>query len=60
MSNPDRLVIRATATDYANLATVAGSLRDEQRPFVSRADVVRHCLATVAASVATPVAVQPV
>lgn len=55
MSNPDRLVLRATANDYANLATVAAALRDEQRPFLIRADVVRYCLATVAASVAAPV-----
>ena len=60
MSNHDRLVLRATATDYANLATVAAALRDVQRPFPTRADVVRYCLATVAASVATTADVQPV
>ena len=40
------------------LSTAA--LRDEQRPFPTRADVVRYCLATVAASVAITADVQPV
>ena len=55
MSNPDRLVLRATAADYVNLNAVALALRTDRRPFPTRADVVRHCLATVAASVAAPV-----
>ena len=54
-----RLVLRATETDYVNLNAVAGALRTEQRPFVSRADVVRYCLATVAASVAAPGGLKP-
>ena len=52
MPNIDRLVIRATDSDKFNLATIAGALRGDARPFVSKADVVRHCLAVVAASVA--------
>lgn len=53
-----RLTIRPTETDLRNLDLIANALRANGRPYTTRTDVVRHCLATIAASVsiAPPVA----
>ena len=44
-----RIVLRPTPADLLHLAAITRSLRTAGRPYVTRADVLRHALASIAA-----------